>query len=454
MPEKTLDEFIGKEKERHKMPQSVEEYKETPIGRIPKEWEVTKLNTVLKLIRNGLVYKQNKEGVGYPISRIETISNEKIDPNKIGYVNSLKEEEIREYQLITGDILFSHINSVAHIGKTALYENYPELLIHGMNLLVLRSDKQKIDPYFLLYLLKLYRKVGIFKSIAKKAVNQASINQKELGKLKIPLPPLPKQKKIAEILSTVDKAIETVDTAIAQTERLKKGMMQELLSKGIGHKEFKDTKIGRIPKEWEVVRLGDIIELKSGLYFKFSEFSKDGVRCFKIDNVGFGKILWDTITFLPKNYLSIYPDLILNEGDIVMALNRPIINGKLKVGILKKEDTPSILYQRVGKIIFKNKNKLNNYYLFHVFIGRYFKQQLSRFLVGTDQPYIRNSSLLKIQIPLPPLPEQKKIAEILSTVDKKLELERERKKKLERIKKGLMNDLLTGKRRVKVDAIH
>ena len=133
----------------------------------------------------------------------------------------------------------------------------------------------------------------------------------------------------------------------------------------------------------------------------------------------------------------------------MVALNRPIINGKLKVSILKKKDTPSILYQRVGRIIFKKEN-INRYFLFYTFMGEYFMQQLSRFLVGTDQPYIKNSLLLKIRIPLPPLPEQQKIAEILSTVDKKLELDRKRKEKLEMIKKGLMNDLLTGRKRVNV----
>ncbi|AKG91329.1 Type I restriction modification DNA specificity domain [Geoglobus ahangari] len=172
-------------------------FKETPIGRIPEDWEVVRLGDVLTLIRNGLTYRQNKEGNGYPITRIETISDEKIDPSKVGFVNNLKEGELKEYQLIVGDILFSHINSLEHIGKTAIYEAVPEILLHGMNLLLLRPNKEEIKPRFLLYLLKIYRLRGIFKNIAKKAVNQASINQTELKRIRIPLPPLPEQRKIA-----------------------------------------------------------------------------------------------------------------------------------------------------------------------------------------------------------------------------------------------------------------
>lgn len=80
-----------------------------------------------------------------------------------------------------------------------------------------------------------------------------------------------------EILSTIDKAIQKTNEIIAKTERLKRGLMQELLTKGLGHKEFKDTEIGRIPKDWEVVRLGELVDIQSGKYFAYSEFCKK--RC-------------------------------------------------------------------------------------------------------------------------------------------------------------------------------
>jgi type I restriction enzyme S subunit len=206
------------------------EFKDTEVGRIPKEWEVVKLGDVLLLLRNGLTARQNKEGNGYPVTRIETISEEKIDLSKLGYVSGLSEKDVENYRLIEGDILFSHINSLEHIGKTAIYEGVPRFLLHGMNLLLLRPDKNKIYPIFLLYLLRLFREKKIFEAMSKRAVNQASINQTELRNLKIFLPSLPEQQKIAEVLSTVDKKLELERNEKAKLEKIKQGLMDLLLT--------------------------------------------------------------------------------------------------------------------------------------------------------------------------------------------------------------------------------
>jgi type I restriction enzyme S subunit len=206
------------------------EFKDTEIGRIPKEWEVVKLKDVLLLLRNGITLRQIKEGNGYPVTRIETISEEKIDPSKLGYVVGLHEKDIEEYRLIEGDILFSHINSLEHIGKTAIYEGEPGFILHGMNLLLLRPDKNKVDTKFLLYLLRLFRARRVFGIMAKKAVNQASINQTELGNLKIFLPPLSEQQKIASILSNVYEKLENLRRERTKLEKIKQWFMEELLS--------------------------------------------------------------------------------------------------------------------------------------------------------------------------------------------------------------------------------
>jgi len=277
------------------------------------------------------------------------------------------------------------------------------------------------------------------------------LNQEQMREIKIPYPPLEEQRAVAGVLGVVDSVIAKTDEVIAKTERLKKGLMQTLLTRGIGHKEFKETEIGKIPKTWEVVKLEEVIDVVSGQYFKFSEFVNNGVRCLKIDNVGYGEIVWKTATFLPTDYLQKFPELVLKEGDIVMALNRPIIDNKVKVGMLQNGDSPSILYQRVGKIVIKDASKLNGRFLFFMLTGEHFKQQLGRSLIGTDQPYVRTPVLLQIKIPLPPISEQQRIAEILSYADRKLGLERLEKDRLERTKRGLMDLLLTGKVRVKVD---
>ena len=93
---------------------------------------------------------------------------------------------------------------------------------------------------------------------------------------------------------------------------------------------YKQTEVGEIPEDWDVVFYGDHLDIFSGLGFKKSEYSSNGLNLIRIDNVSYGIITWDSIEYLPVEYRKKHPKLILNEGDILLALNRPITNGQLK----------------------------------------------------------------------------------------------------------------------------
>ena len=420
------------------------EFKDTEIGRIPKEWEVIKLRDVLLLLRNGITLRQRKERNGYPVTRIETISEEKIDPSKLGYVIGLSEKDIEEHRLIEGDILFSHINSIEHIGKTAIYEGVPDFLLHGMNLLLLRPDKNKVHPKFLLYLLRLLRARKTFWIMSKKAVNQASINQTELGNLRIFFPSLEEQQKIAEILSTIDETIQKTDDIIAKTEALKKGLMQELITKGIGHKEFKETEIGKIPKDWEIKRLKDIvIKAKMGGTPRrnISEYWNGNIPFVKIEDITMsGKYLYNTEEFITEKGLENSSVWIVPKDSLLLA-----IYGSLgSIGINKIDVATN---QAIVGII-PNNDILGIEFLYYYYL--YFKPYWYKFIKKSTQPNLTLGIILDSLVPIPPLEEQKKIAEILSTLDKKLEVLKQEKVKLEKIKQWFMDELLTGKIRVRV----
>jgi type I restriction enzyme S subunit len=270
-----------------------------------------------------------------------------------------------------------------------------------------------------------------FVQLLKAGSTLSHLYQKDLVNFEFPLPPLEEQQKIAEILSTVDKAIDKVDEAIAKTERLKKGLMQELLTKGIGHTEFKDTEIGRIPKEWEVAKLGRICEFLDHLRVPIKEQDRAKRKGPYPYYGAQGVIDWIDDYIFDGEYI-----LLAEDGENLRSRKLPIafkVSGKFWVNN----------HAHVLKI---TSDTVNDDYLVYIlnFID------IRPYIVGSAQPKLNQSDAKKIKVPLPPLEEQQKIAEILSTVDKKLELEKKRKEKLERIKKGLMNDLLTGKRRVKV----
>lgn len=198
-------------------------------------------------------------------------------------------------------------------------------------------------------------------------------------------------------------------------------------------------------EEWGEFKFGEYLDVKSGYGFKASEYVEEGVPLVKIDNVTYGKIKWDSITYLPNNYLEKYPDLVLEEGDVLLALNRPITQNKLKIGIIKKKNSPAILYQRVGKIVFKTKSidKKFSYYNLTNQIYTFVKKSS----VGSDQPFISTVELKKLKITSPSLSEQQKIASFLSKVDSKIDLLEKKQELWENYKKGIMQQIFSQKLR-------
>lgn len=197
--------------------------------------------------------------------------------------------------------------------------------------------------------------------------------------------------------------------------------------------------------DWEEKKYSDLFITKSGYGFKANEYVSSGVPILKIDNVGYGNIKWDNISYLPLEYMEKYKELVLKEGDIVLALNRPITNGKLKIALLSKNDEPSILYQRVGKIVPKDVNYKFSYQLLSKKIFK-FVQKTS---VGSDQPFISTEKLKNLKLFIPSLPEQTKIADFLSIVDEKIQNQQDKITHLENIKKGFMQKIFSRKIRFK-----
>lgn len=187
------------------------------------EWEEKRLGEVCSL-KNGLSFDQNLEKKGFPVTRIETISNRNININKIGYVET--EKNIEDYKLQIGDILFSNINSVAHIGKIA-YVDKEYNLYHGMNLLNIRFYKE-YNSKFLYFMIGNKKYKNYFEKMCNQAVNQASINQTDLKKVKLIIPSFTEQEKIANFLSSIDRKIELIEQELEKNKEFKKGLLQQM----------------------------------------------------------------------------------------------------------------------------------------------------------------------------------------------------------------------------------
>lgn len=163
-----------------------------------------------------------------------------------------------------------------------------------------------------------------------------------------------------------------------------------------------------LPDGWKFLRIGELSTLSSGKGFKAEEYSSSGARLFQIANVSLGFTKWDIENYLPLTYLKTYPELELKNGDVLIALNRPLLNMKMKVCIISEYDLPSVLYQRVGRFNFYGKLIDTRYFYFYLQSGL-FINRLNEDLQGSDQPFINQSQVITFLCPLPPLDEQHRI---------------------------------------------
>ncbi|BDR82073.1 restriction endonuclease subunit S [Clostridium tetani] len=246
-------------------------------NKLPDGWRIDILNNVTSIIRNGANIKQGEEEGGYPITRIETISNSFIDINKLGYAGIEELGKYKDYLLQQGDILMSHINSEKHLGKVAIYENCNIEIIHGMNLLCFRFSDEIILSKYAYYFFNTKKFKIQLPRITKKSVNQASFSIRDLKNLKIIIPPLEIQKKIIEVLEKAEKVIEKRKEAIRLLDELVKSKFIEMFGDPITNS-----------KGWNVEVLEKYIDVIGGYAFKSTEFINEGIPVLKIGNINAG----------------------------------------------------------------------------------------------------------------------------------------------------------------------
>jgi type I restriction enzyme S subunit len=278
--------------------------------------------------------------------------------------------------------------------------------------------------------------------------------QKDFVHFNFPIPVCPQeQTAIATVLSDTDELITSLDKLITKKKAIEQGAMQELLTgkkrlPGFEkQKGFKQTELGEIPEDWEVKTIGDIVRVIGGGSFKSTDSKNIGVRWLKIANVSINKILWNEESHLPINFIQEYNNFLLNAGDCVIALTRPLLDRKLKIAKIEKKDSPALLNQRVGKIQVEGNNSID--FIYYIFQKNEVINNLLQSMVGTDPPNLSNRGIYNIDIAVPSnKQEQTAIATVLSEMDSELEsLEKKRDKYL-MIKQGMMQQLLTGKIRL------
>ncbi len=407
-------------------------------GEMPEEWKEVRIGDVC-IQRNEIIQPSGKGE--HKFVGLEHIKPGEIEIQTYQLDTDVKSSKFRFYR---GDILYGKLRPYLDKAAIADFDG-----ICSTDLLVLTNVDNKVSAGFLVYLI--HSNQFIQNSIsATSGTNHPRTSWKEISKFKFGLPPLPEQRRIAEVLGTVDSAIQKVGGAIERTERLKKGLMQRLLTRGIGHERFKESEVGGVPEEWEVARLGEVLtDISYGTSVKAND-ENQGLPVLGIPNILSGKIDENNLRYV---YLSEQEkqNLTLKVGDVLIV--RTNANSKYigRSALFENKTGTWVYASYLIRIRVDTKKVIPNYLIKFLQSEKVRRQFLSIARTSAGNYNINTQGIRSINICLPNIFEQRRIAEILSAVDRKLELERRRKEKLERVKKGLMDELLTGRKRVKAD---
>lgn len=411
---------------------------------IPSGWVESSLEPYCEKITDGAHLSPPTSSEGFPIATVENMRARHIDIQSCRTISKSDFESLQRNSCAPelGDVLFSKDGT---IGKTFVFQQRVDVVLLS-SIAIIRTKKAKLVPEFLTQYLK---SPFFFRSI-EHATSGSAIRRvvlKDIKALPIKLPPVLEQQKIASILTAVDEVIESTTAQINKLKDLKTGMMQELLTKGIGrggqpHTEFKDSPVGRIPKAWDVVRVGEVSKVIDSLH-KTPIFCEQGwpmVRVTEIrqsNRLDMSKAVFvDEETFInfSKNY---QPQI----GDILVARVGAYFGSTTYVD----REMTFCLGQNTAAV---RPIGVHPEYLFSFFNSQVGRTQIDESVAGSGQPSFSLKAIKELVLALPSHDEQRKISDVIDSLAQRVRAKERQFALYLDIKKSLMQDLLTGKIRV------
>lgn len=277
---------------------------------------------------------------------------------------------------------------------------------------------------------------------------RTKLNQADMRRIGVPLPPLCEQRKIAAILSSVDDAIESTQAVIDQLGVVKKAMMAELLTRGLPgrHTKFKQTEIGEVPEGWEVARLRDCADRVTDGTHQAPEFAESGVAFLMVKSISSGRVRWGEIKFVSEDtYLDLTKKWRPARGDVLYTAV-----GTYGVAVAVDFDQPFTFQRHIAQIR-PSRSRLRSGFLAHFLNSPSGKRQADLAAIGNAQPTVTLKSLSAFLLPTPPLEEQEEIEKVVEAASVREASEASGLAALHALKSALMSVLLTGELRVTPD---
>lgn len=398
-----------------------EGFKMTELGALPNDWQVVKLGDVMKEVNERVNHYTFPMPSILPV--LSLTKNDGLVLQSERFEKRIATEDVSNYKIVRRDqIVYNPY--VIWEGAIHILRRYEIGLVSPVYI-VLSTIKESADPHFLDLWLRTPPAINAYNKYAAGAVNRRrSIRKKDFFRIRAPLPPLPEQRAIAHVLRTVQRAKEATEQVIAALKEFKKSLMRYLFTYGpvpieqADKVELKDTEIGLVPAHWEVKKLGDVAKV---MYGKAKPTNMRG----NIPVIGSGGIYsWTT-------------EPLINFATLIIG--RKGTAGQVWLCELPCWPSDTTFYLKWKSLEILDVRFIYGWFLFNPLSGEHAK---------TTIPSLQRPDLENYPIPFPSLDEQKKIAEILISLDNKIKAEENKKSALETLFKTLLHNLMTGKIRV------
>lgn len=416
------------------------EYQQTEIGDFPSGWKIDRVDSVFEIQQGKQVSKKNRNGKNQrPFLRTKNILWNRLNLNELDQMNFTESEEIR-LGLRPNDLLTCEGGD---IGRTARWDGEVKVCYYQNHIHRLRAIDEQIDGQFAVFwfwyafqIARLYFGRGNITTIP-------NLSKSRLAELPMAIPPLTEQKKIAHILSTVQRSIEAQERVIRITTELKKALMHKLFTEGLRNEPQKQTEIGPIPESWEVTKIGEIAQLKSGgtPSRKNPTYWDDGnINWIKTGEVDYCKIVRTeekiTRAGLEGSSAKIFP-----AGTLLIAMyGQGITRGK--VAITGMEAATNQACAAIFPLA-----KVQTKYLYYFLEYNY--DTIRSFSHGANQKNLSAELIKSFPVVYPSIAdEQKEIAGALGIIDRRIAVAQTKKRQLQDLFCSLLHELISAKKRI------
>ncbi len=404
------------------------------MSKLPSGWKIVKIGEVAQ--------SSSKTYSGEALPPVLSVTKHKGFMLSSDYFDRrVFSQNLEKYKLVNkGEFAYATIH--LDEGSIDVLRNHSQGLISPMYTVFKAVN---INSDFLIRLLKSDLYIQKYSTLGQGSIDRRmSIPFSTLAELEIVYPPAVEQERIAEILASVDRLIELTTMKIDKLKALKKGIMQELLTKGIGHTKFKDSPVGMIPESWEYDLIDNVTNRRSGHTpdKEVLDYWNGNIQWIsladssRLDNLHISK----SERYITKKGIENSSAVLMPAGVVVMTRDAGI--GKSAISLNETTVSQHFMAWECSE------KKLNNYFLYYQL--QYLKPVFEAEATGTTIKTIGLPFFKKFKICVPPIGEQIKIKDSLLSVDKNIFSLTEKLNSLNYTKKGLISDLLTGKVRVKV----